>query len=251
MNGEICDLCLLALSANKALHEHTVFSMPDAQYIAERRFVFSDGFGFADSSDKWFRISQKRGMKYVRLFLPDRVKDRNLIGFSNTSRAFLAIVQGDGTVLRMEPEWIWLKNKKAWCVTCRESFWNHSADEFPVWTDQTGQLKTVLSEIREFALAIKEPFFADCFLDAYNLLNGKDPANNNVLFHDLPAPYGNIINAVSRADVFGAMGSWNDSPPFEAKSIGREHDYERLSDALLHLIRVNLMYAVNTCYSQE
>ena len=250
MNGEIHDLCVIALSARRALSEHTPFTMQGSKYIAERKFVFCDGFGNTDSPEEWYRISRKRGMSDVFLFLPVSVKDRSLLGFSNTSSAFLAIVQNDGTVLRMDPEWNYLKHRKAWRVIYRESAMNLSADQLPVWKDQSEQLKNVLTEIRELALAIKEPFFADCFQNAYDLLDGKDSGNHKGLFSGLPLRHQNILNAVSRADVFGAMGSWNDSPPYESRAIGREEDYERLSAELLHQIRINLMYAVNSCYSK-
>ncbi len=251
MNGEVHDLCVIALSARKALFEHTSFTMQGSKYIAERKFVFCDGFGYTDSAEEWYRISRKRGMSNIRMYLPSSVKDRSLLGFINTSSAFLAIVQEDGTVLRMDPEWSYLKNRNAWRVIYRESEMNLPADQLPAVTDQTEQLKTVLTEIRELALAIKEPFFADCFQDAYDLLEGNASAGNKGLFSGLPQRCGNILNAVSRADVFGAMGSWNDSPPYESRAIGREEDYERHSAELLHQIRVNLMYAVNSCYSES
>ena len=251
MNGEVFDLCVIALSARRALSEHTPFTMQGSKYIAERRFIFCDGYGYTDSAEEWYRISRKRGMSSIRLFLPVSVKDRNHLGFINTSSGFLAVVQENGTVLRMDPEWTWLKSRNAWRVIYRESPMNQPADQLPVFTDQTEQLKNVLTEIRDLALAIKEPFFANCFQDAYDLLDGKDSGNKKGLFSDLPPRCGNILNAVSRADVFGAMGSWNDCPPYESRAIGREEDYERLSAELLHQIRVNLMYAVNSCYSES
>lgn len=251
MTGKIYDLCTIALSANRAIAEQSAFTMKGSEYIAERRFVFSSGFGFASSPENWFKISRKRGMNRVMLFLPTAVQDRNLLGFVNTSRAFLAIIRDDGSVLCMIPQWSWLKDKIAWRVIYRESGWDQSPDALPVLTDETAELKNVLTEIRELALAINEPFFANCFQDAYNLLDDKEPDYKNVLFHDLPPRCECILNAVSRADVFGAMGSWNDSPPYEARAIGKKEDYDRLSEALLHLIRVNLMYAINSCYSAD
>ena len=176
MNGEIHDLCVIALCTNKALSEQTPFTMERSPYIAERRFVFCDGFGYAESPEEWYRISQKRGMTSIRLYLPVSVKDRSLLGFINTSSGFLAIVQDGGTVLRMDPEWTWLKHKNAWRVVYRESEMNHSLEQLPVWTDHTEELKTVLTQIKELALAIREPFFANCFQDAKDLLEGTVPA---------------------------------------------------------------------------
>lgn len=54
-----------------------------------------------------------------------------------------------------------------------------------------------------------------------------------------------IFEAASTADVFGAMGSWNDSPPYMAHEIGLDKEYEFLSNKLLKQIRLATLYAIN------
>ena len=44
---------------------------------------------------------------------------------------------------------------------------------------------------------------------------------------------------------FGAMGSWNNSPPFYAAEKGLESEYQNLSSELLTQIRLALLYSVN------
>jgi hypothetical protein len=51
--------------------------------------------------------------------------------------------------------------------------------------------------------------------------------------------------AASTADVFGAMGSWNDSPPYMADEKGLSSFYNELSDELLKQQRLAIHYAVN------
>ncbi|MBQ7926458.1 MAG: hypothetical protein IJ335_09220 [Lachnospiraceae bacterium] len=61
----------------------------------------------------------------------------------------------------------------------------------------------------------------------------------------LPEAYRHIFEAAARADVFGAMGSWNDDPAYMAHEKGLEEEYNRLSDELLKQIRQAVLFAVN------
>jgi len=249
MNGEIYDLCKLTLHANQALQNGTEFVPLGKDYIAERRFVFSSGFGFAKTPEEWFRVSRRRGLTAVRLLMPVKVKDRGLLGFSNASRAYLALFRSDGTASCVIPNWSFDKEKKAWNVLYRETEWEDAPKTLPVFTDETEAFKSALHEISALAEKIGEPGFAECFESSVKVLEGYPFAEARDVFPELAEPYHRILNAASKADVFGAMGSWNDAPPYEAEKKGLKDEYDRLSDALLRQIRINLMYAVNTCYS--
>ena len=48
-----------------------------------------------------------------------------------------------------------------------------------------------------------------------------------------------MFEAASMADVFGAMGSWNDSPPYMAHKKGLDKEYEILSADLLKNIMLS------------
>jgi hypothetical protein len=51
--------------------------------------------------------------------------------------------------------------------------------------------------------------------------------------------------AADAADVFGAMGSWNDMPRGPAHEKGLDEEYESLSDELLKQVRLATLYAIN------
>ena len=61
----------------------------------------------------------------------------------------------------------------------------------------------------------------------------------------LPSQNLKIFTAANRADVFGAMGSWNDSPPYMAHEKGLDKEYETLSSELLKNIRLAILYSIN------
>lgn len=46
-------------------------------------------------------------------------------------------------------------------------------------------------------------------------------------------------------DIFGAVGSWNDIPPYQAQERGLTKAYELLSDGLLKQINLAVFFVVN------
>lgn len=66
-----------------------------------------------------------------------------------------------------------------------------------------------------------------------------------VCFFELPEANKRLFYASNISDVFGGMGSWNDSPPCYAYEKGLENEYKNLSSELLTQIRLALLYSVN------
>lgn len=62
---------------------------------------------------------------------------------------------------------------------------------------------------------------------------------------EIPEENLHIFEAACTADVFGAMGSWNDSPLYMARKKGMDKEYEYLSSELLKQVRLAALYAVN------
>ena len=67
----------------------------------------------------------------------------------------------------------------------------------------------------------------------------------------LPNDFKSIYYAADKADVFGAMGSWNDSPPYYAHYKGLDKEYNDLSNRLLVQLRYHLMYVTNECWKRH
>ena len=61
----------------------------------------------------------------------------------------------------------------------------------------------------------------------------------------LPEHNRRLFEAAGVADVFGGMGSWNDSPAGIAEEQGQKECYDKLSQELLQQIRSAVLYAVN------
>ena len=90
--------------------------------------------------------------------------------------------------------------------------------------------------------------FALVFQKALDILLGSSDYTDTAYHMPLPEiPEENmhLFKAASTADVFGAMGSWNDSPPYMAHEKGMEKEYEFLSSELLKEVRLATLYAIN------
>lgn len=252
MNGEVLDLCELTVLAKQAKKEQREIAQPEQRYIAKRRFIFSQGYGNTESVSAWFRILVKRGMRDLVFMIPTEVKKRSILGFSNTSGGYLLCFRNDETISYFTAEWEFQKEEKLWHVTYREHEWEEAPKSMAEFEDCSDSFRRVLKEIAEFANEIDEPFFGARFEDALEILNGNAASLNEAKFvSSLPEKYRRIFRAADMADVFGAMGSWNDCPPGHAEALGRRDDYERLSNELLRQIRINLMYAVNMFAEEE
>jgi hypothetical protein len=70
-------------------------------------------------------------------------------------------------------------------------------------------------------------------------------ATYNMQPPEIPEDNLHIFEAASTADVFGAMGSWNDSPPYMAHEKGMDKEYELLSSELLKQVRLATLFTIN------
>ena len=125
--------------------------------------------------------------------------------------------------------------------------WKDAPKGKPSFENRTEEFKQVLLNIKDLAKRIGFKNFSSIFHKAYEALcdnlYGEDP----VLPINLSEEFRGIYLSVMMANVFGAMESWNDSPPYYAHEEGLDKEYNELSDQLLEQLRYNLMYVVNEC----
>ena len=103
-------------------------------------------------------------------------------------------------------------------------------------------------KIKELACRIDCNNFALVFQKALDILLGSYDyidIEYNLPLPEIPEENLHLFEAASTADVFGAMGSWNDSPPYMAHERGMDNEYELLSSELLKQVRLAALYAIN------
>ena len=195
---------------------------------------------------RWIEQCLKLDLKDAGLSIPTFVKDRALLGFSG--------MNVNGIVCRFEdfdgiftPDWKYDRDKKAWRVKYVERLWRGMPRDALNARDNSAEFGNVLVQIRDFASKIGCENFAQTFDNALKILRGEVPVGEYyaVSFAALPQPSLRAFAAAGIADVFGAMGSWDDEPPSMAQEMGLGGEYDRLSDELLAQKNLAILFAIN------
>ena len=255
MNGEMHQICRIATAAKTALREQTAFSFTLGKYENSVEFQLLPQEDFLGEQAKkavrasvWFDQCKKKGLVDVAILVPDVVKDRNLLGFSNMTRSILVCYFADHRVTYFTPYWSFDTSIHAWDILHTEHAWNNAPPEKPRFSNPRDSFLSVLSKIKAFAEEIGYPNFACLFQKAADILSGAidtDSVEYPPLLPALPDENQRLFLAASTADVFGGMGSWNDDPTYSAHLKGLDQTYERLSQALFEQTRYAAMYAIN------
>lgn len=255
MNGQMYQLCSIVAAGKKAIRSGAAIQYTPITYENTITFSFLPEktlFGVkkctAPNVSAWFQCLKDRGLQDIKFLCPFTVKDRRLLGFSNTTESVILCFFHSGDVSCFVPDWQFDPEKKQWNVSYSERKYVDPPAGKPHFENNTDSFRQVLSEIQALAGQIGCKSFARIFGSAKDLLDGAAEYPDEK--HGLPLPQIprenlQIFEAASCADVFGAMGSWNDSPPYLAHEKGLDEEYERLSDELLKNIRLALLYAVN------
>ena len=147
--------------------------------------------------------------------------------------------------------WDYDNKRNGWIVIYREQGGIKMPEDEFTYSNKSEEFKSVLLEIGTFAKKIGFPYFTDVFHKAYDgMCDFAKIKEHNVPEH-IPNEFKGIYYAVDTADVFGAMMSWNDSPPCYAEQMGLEKEYNSLSDRLLNQLRYHLMYVVNNSWKKD
>ena len=200
----------------------------------------------ASTQWRWIARCLEFELKEAGLSLPIRVKDRSFLGFSGAN--------ANGIVCRFEgfdsifvPQWKYDRDKKAWRVKYVERLWRGMPRDALNARDNSAEFGNVLVQIRDFASKIGCENFAQTFDNALKTLRGEAAVGEYyaVSFAALPQPSLRAFAAAGIADVFGAMGSWNDEPPYMTQEMGLGDEYDRLSDELLAQKDLAISFAIN------
>lgn len=200
----------------------------------------------ASTQWRWIARCLEFELKEAGLSLPIRVKDRSLLGFSgaNANGIVCCFEDFDGV---FTPDWKYDRDKKAWRVKYVERLWRGMPRDGLNARDNSAEFENVLVQIRDFASKIGCENFAQTFDNALKTLRGEAAVGEYyaVSFAALPQPSLRAFAAAGVADVFGAMGSWNDEPPSMAQEMGLGGEYDRLSDELLAQKNLAILFAIN------
>ena len=249
MNGEIAQVCNIVLATKSALKKRNGIKYRPAYYEKETEFIFLDNQKYkAKNVEEWFEYCINRGLQNIKFLIPTSVKDRGFLGFINTSQASLVCFFENNLVTYFIPKWEYFDNK--WYITYTEHKCENPPKKKPKFSDNTEDFKNILSKIATLADKINFPNFGNTFRKAFNILNGESFENIRNTFYGqtlfkMPEINARLFCSAKISNVFGGMGSWNDSPPYYAHEKGLESKYDSLTEELLTQIRLALLYSVN------
>ena len=246
MNGELSQICEIVICTRRALRDDLPLDFAPAQYVNHIGFSFIDkSRGSAGSVSQWLEALRNIGIADIKCIFPTTTDNRNHLGFSDMTKSSIACFPKSGTATYFAPEWGFDHHNKLWEVLYREHEFETPPNVIPTFCDNTEDFKQVLAEIAALAKKIGAQRFFDVFRSAFDYLDSKTCSDRHSFTAGLPERNRALYSAAHCADVFGAMGSWNDEPPHMAYEKGLGHEYNRLSDLLFTQIRLALLYAVN------
>lgn len=251
MNGELYQMCLLVAAAKQTLFRGADFEFEQTAYENRVKFLFLPNIRqsgilnrTAKNAAQWYKYCVKKGLRDIKLVMPAEVKNRRLLGFANTSQSRIICWFKNGEITAFDPKWEFDRKRKMWNILYAERLLLIPYVK-PYGEDNSDALREVLIEIGDLAERIDCSDFAKIFERTLNILDGEEEPASKVPLPKIPEKYLPLLCAANTADVFGAMGSWNDSPPYMAREKGLDVEYEELSARLLKNIRLAVFYAVN------
>ncbi len=255
MNGEIYQMASMVAAAKRAMQtanqiQYTLLKYENSirfKFLPQRTFFRTTAYT-ADNVSEWFEQLSKNGMQDIKLLCPYPVKNRYLLGFSNTSQSSIVCYFKNNKVTYFVPNWKFDSAQKQWDIVYSEQEWSNPPAKRHRFENNTDSFRQVLVDIRNFASQIGSDYFADVFGSAISILDGDSEYPYKEYGFEIPQiPDKNLklFGAAGHADVFGAMGSWNDEPSGAAHQKGLSEEYETLSDELLKNVRLAIMYAIN------
>ena len=253
MNGEIEQMSGIVCCARKALYANKDIEFKSSKYVLSIKFVFSSPFILwrtteAHSVGAWYNICQNRGLRDIKFLVPAETNQRHLLGFANTSQGAIVCFWKNGKASYFVPVWDFDSKHNGWNVCYREQRNITISKDVLSYSNKIEEFKSVLIDIGSFAEKIGFPYFSDVFHKAYEGLCDFGKIDEHNVPEYIPNELKGIYYAVETADVFGAMGSWNDSPPCYAEQMGLGEEYNKLSERLFKQLRYHLMHITNQCW---
>ncbi len=247
-------ICCITAAVKKALKEKSTLSYTplkyenriEFQFLPEKKLFSTKKFK-AENVPEWYDYCLRKGLQDLKFLAPVAVKDRNILGFSNTTQSSIVCFFEGSKVTFFSAQWEFDSVQKVWNILYTEQEWKDAPSGKPHFENNIDSFKSVLSEIKELALKINCDGFAEVFQKALDILLGSSDYTDtaHIPLPKIPEENLHLFEAASTADVFGAMGSWNDSPPYMAHEKGMDKEYESLSSELLKQVRLVTLYAIN------
>ncbi|ANF97887.1 hypothetical protein [Paenibacillus bovis] len=253
MNGEIHQLLLITSLGNGYLIHGADASSKELQHTNSIYVTFTDGSQSWQWTD-WLEQLRSNGCQRLMMVSGSQPEEKwQTSGFAGGGARAGIITLGAQQNRIWIPHWEsgQFRSSVRWNITYTEQeqeLGQPSERAFLPLSEVGKQFRQSLEQIAALAEDIEQSFWKQNFFDpGIAILDG---ASAPKLAFDLPDVYSDearrLLNAVYKTWVFGAMGSWNDEPPYSAHLHDKSEEYERISAQLYAALLQTAQAAVNS-----
>ena len=245
----------IVIATKVALKTKTEIKYLPFEYEKSIEFLFTKNKIFffersykAKTIEEWYKYCLKLGLEDIQILLPVSSVNSNIPNELNTNKNKFICYFKNNLILYFTPKWKQISG--GWNIIYTAHKYESSINGKLKFYDNTEDFKDTLNRIAILADKIDFQNFGNIFRKAIDILNGEKVENiqktfYGLYFSELPKINKHLFYASDISDVFGGMGSWNDSPPYYAHKKGLKIEYDNLSEELLTQIRLALLYSVN------
>jgi len=138
MNGEMYQIASIVAAAKMAIQTNKEIEFTPTKYENSIKFEFlPKKIAFitkkytASNISEWFEELKKNGLQDIKLLCPYAVKDRYLLGFSNTTESLILCFFKNGRVTYFVADWKFDSTQKKWNILYSEQEWENAPSEKP------------------------------------------------------------------------------------------------------------------------
>ncbi len=194
--------------------------------------------------DDWVSYQLACGLTSVSFWRPLSGENFMLHGLVNYGEQGIICHYKNGDAAAFKLKLLLQQEKQRWLYRYTENHLVSYDIPHDIYHDNTADFSMVLQDIAKLADDLDFPWFADRFREARAVLLGEMPYKTDVPMPHMSETGKRLMNAALISDLFGCMGSWNDSPAYQAEAKGLI-SYTTLSEALFSEIRMAVLYAAN------
>ncbi len=256
LNGELFQLLRLVCYLRDSVKKGKALDFKLGQYENQltftsipRKVIFRETNEVSYNVKDWCESLLKRELQSINLLICFGKNDIRFEGFANSSAQGIVTKYADGTQTIWIAQWEFDRAIDEWNIYYKEVKLSDDSSTQYIFDNCYLELEKCLLEITEFAYKIECDNFGNIFKEAHNYLANKDDLTRPEWADELLPEFNDeqlrLFLAASRADVFGGMGSWNDTPPCMAHEKKLDKEYDNLSRNLYNASRKAVMHVAN------
>lgn len=131
--------------------------LPQKKFLKTKKYI-------ASNVSLWFEQIKKNGIQDIKLLCPYSVKDRQFLGFSNTTESCILCFFKSGRITYFTADWQFDSVLKKWNILYSEHEWINPPSKKPSFENNINSFRDVLLSIKELAEKIECENFATILL---------------------------------------------------------------------------------------